>query len=135
VSGQLADLAHRAHEAFEERGVAGWEDQWAEDVVLDFRPAQVPGLGVYRGKEQCRAACEEWIATFEHWSIELGEIEGMGANTAIVEWVQRGTARGGEATAELRYWLLTTARDGRLGHMAIYLDRDEARGAAVAGPN
>jgi ketosteroid isomerase-like protein len=132
VSGELTDLVHRTNDAFQARGIEGWAENWADDILLDLRPTRVPGLGALRGKDECRTAMEDFIGTFENWSIEPVGVEELSDDVALVSYIQRGTARGSDQTAELRYTMLGTAHDDRWSRLVVYLDPDEARAAAEA---
>ena len=67
MSQQNVELVRRAYQAFNQGRPealisAGF---WSPEIVLDFTPSNIPGLGVYRGQDEVRAFFEEdWFGAF-----------------------------------------------------------------------
>ena len=67
MSQENVELVRRPYELFNEGGpdsliAAGI---WSHEIVFDFSPSEIPGLGVYRGHDGVKAFCEEdWFGAF-----------------------------------------------------------------------
>src|SRR5438477_14117 len=78
MSLENVELVRRAYELFNEGGpdaVIG-AGIWSPEIVFDFSPSEIPGLGVYRGHDEVRAFFEEdWFGAFpfEEWEVVRAE--------------------------------------------------------------
>ena len=72
MSQENVELMRRAYEFFNEGGPDALisAGMWSPEVMFDFSPSEIPGLGVYRGRDEVRAFFEEdWFGAFpfEEW--------------------------------------------------------------------
>ena len=105
---------------------------WSPEIVFDFSPSEIPGLGVYRGHDEVRAFFEEdWFGAFpfEEWEVVLDELVDHG-DQVIARHRQRGLGASNGAAAELEQGLIFTLRDGAVVRVEIYGDPTKALKAA-----
>jgi ketosteroid isomerase-like protein len=134
MSQENVELCRRATEAFNQDGVEAVVTGgfWSHEIVFDFTPAGIPGLGVYRGYAEIRRFFEEdWFGAFpfEEWELEVEELIDHGEQViAILRQRGRGTSSG--VAAEIGFTNITTLRDGEIARNDFYLDREKALEAA-----
>ena len=134
MSQENVELVRRGYELFNEGGPeavirAGF---WSPEIVFDFSPSEIPGLGVYRGHDEVRAFFEEdWFGAFpfEEWELVLHELIDAGDQVIAVHH-QRGLGASSGAAAELEQGLIFTLRDGATVRVEIYGDPQKAIEAA-----
>ena len=128
------EVVSRALKAFNRDGVetiisGGF---YSPDVVLDFSPTGIPGLGVYRTSDEIRAFFEEdWFGAFPfaEWEIEVEELIDRG-DQVIAMLRQQGRGGSSGVAAHLEFVSITTLRDGEVVRTEFYLDREKALEAA-----
>jgi len=129
MSQENVELVRRAYEVFNEGGPEAVirAGIWSPEIVWDFRPSEIPGLGVYRGHDEVRAFFEEdW---FEEWEVELDELVDHGDQVTAVHR-QRGLGASSGVAAELEQGIIVTLRDGEIVRAEIYGDPQKALKAA-----
>ncbi|MFL5860498.1 MAG: nuclear transport factor 2 family protein, partial [Solirubrobacteraceae bacterium] len=94
MSQENVELVRRAYETFNQGGpeAAIAAGGWSPDLVFDFSPSEIPGLGVYRGRDEVRAFFEDdWFGAFpfDEWEIVLDELVDHGDQVVAVHH-QRG---------------------------------------------
>jgi ketosteroid isomerase-like protein len=134
MSQENVKAVRRGYELFNEGGPeavirAGF---WSPEIVFDFSPSEIPGLGVYRGHDEVRAFFEEdWFGAFpfEEWEIVLDRLIDHGDQVIAVHH-QRGLGASSGAAAELEQGTIFTLRDGATVRAEIYGDPEKALEAA-----
>ena len=134
MSQENVEIVRRAYELFNEGGPEAVISAgiWSPEIVLDFSPSEIPGLGVYRGHDEVRAFFEEdWFGAFpfEEWEVELDELVDHGDQVIAVHH-QRGLGASSGAAAELEQGIIFTLRDGEVVRVEIYGDPRKALEAA-----
>src|SRR5438309_511535 len=124
------EVVRRAYELFNEGGPEAVISAgiWSPEIVYDFSPSEIPGLGVYRGYGEVRAFFEEdWFGAFpfEEWEVVLDELVDHG-DQVIARHRQRGLGASSGAAAELEQGLIYTLRDGLIVRVEIYGDPEKA---------
>jgi hypothetical protein len=114
MSDESVELVRRSNEAFNRDGVPSISSSgfWSREVVFDFRPTGIPGLGVYNGYDEIRRFFEEdWFGVFPSadWVVELEELIDHGHRVIAVSR-QRGRGSGSGAA---RSW--NSCRSSRCG--------------------
>ena len=98
-----------------------------DDFELVTSP-EMPDAGTYRG-EAARDWLNAWVESFD--GLTLGATEFIDAgDKVVVEFLQRGTPRGGSTPVELRTWSVNTRREGVLARIELFQSRGEALEAA-----
>jgi len=134
MSQENVELVRRAYETFNEGGpeAAIAAGGWSPDIVFDFSPSEIPGLGVYRGQDEVRAFFEEdWFGAFPfgEWEIVLDELVDHGDQVVAVHH-QRGVGASSGVAAELAQGIIYTLRDGEIVRAEVYGDPKKALEAA-----
>ena len=134
MSQENVEAVRRGYELFNEGGPeavigAGF---WSPEIVFDFSPSEIPGLGVYRGHDEVRAFFEEdWFGAFpfEEWEIVLDQLIDHGDQVIAIHH-QRGLGASSGAAAELEQGIIFTLCDGATVRAEIYGDPEKAIEAA-----
>jgi ketosteroid isomerase-like protein len=134
MSQENVELVRRAYEVFNQGGPEAVISAgiWSPDIVFDFSPSDIPGLGVYRGYDEVRAFFEEdWFETFpfEEWEVELDELFDHGDQVVAVSR-QRGLGASSGVAAELEQGIIFTLRNGEVVRAEVYGDPKKALEAA-----
>jgi ketosteroid isomerase-like protein len=101
-----------------------------DDVELVIAP-EMPDAGSYRG-ETAHSWLRAWVESFDELTMEPVEFRDAG-DKVMIEFIQRGVPKGGNATVELRSWSVSTMRDGAVAGLQLFLSRAEALQAAGIG--
>jgi ketosteroid isomerase-like protein len=133
MSEENVEMVRRAYETFGEGGPEAVFDKfWSDDIVFDASPAKIPGLGIYRGRDEVRRLFDEdWFGAFpfEEWEVVVEELIDNG-DQVIGMTRQRGRGATSGAAAELELAQICTVRGGKIVRVDTYLDRAEALEAA-----
>ena len=134
MSEENVKLMRRAYELFNEGGPDALisAGMWSPEVVFDFSPSEIPGLGVYRGRDEVRAFFEEdWFGAFpfEEWEVVLDELIDHG-DQVIAMHHQRGLGASSGAATQLEQGVIYTLRGGQTVRAEIYGDQQKALEAA-----
>jgi ketosteroid isomerase-like protein len=134
MSEENVELVRRGYELFNEGGPEALisAGMWSPEIVFDFTPSEIPGLGVYRGHGEVRAFFkEDWFAAFpfEKWEIVVDQLVDHGDQVIAISR-QRGRGASSGAAAELEQGLIFTLRDGEIVGIEIYGDPEKALEAA-----
>ena len=117
--------------AFEEFTRGGWEPLfgtvWAPEIVWDMSPADIAGLGIYRGHDELRSFFRDWFSTFpfDEWQQELDEVIDCG-DQVVALTRQRGRGSASRVVVELEYAQIATFREGKIVRVDVYTNRDKA---------
>jgi ketosteroid isomerase-like protein len=134
MSQENVEVVRRTYELFNEGGPEAVirAALWSPEIVFDFSPSEIPGLGVYRGRDEVRAFFEEdWFGAFpfEEWEVVLDQLVDHGDQVIAVHH-QRGLGASSGVAAELEQGLIVTLRDGAAVRVEIYGDPEKALEAA-----
>jgi ketosteroid isomerase-like protein len=134
MSEENVEVVRRATEVFNRGGPDAVisEGFWSPELVWDFSPSGIPGLGVYRGYDEVRSFfADDWFQAFpfEEWELELDELIDKG-DQVVALTRQRGRGGSSGVGAELEQAHICTLRDAELVRIESYLDREKALEAA-----
>jgi ketosteroid isomerase-like protein len=101
--------------------------QFDPNVLVD--PVARPDLGVGKGREFVRDTVASWMAVFDDWSDEIGEIRDLGGRVLVLS-SQRGRGKGSGVEVESQYALLYDLHGGAITSMRMYASAAEALAAA-----
>src|SRR4249919_3597544 len=87
----LGERVRRGYAVFIAEGEGRWLDEFTTpDFVFDLEPL---GLGEYRGHDAYQRFYEDWVSSYDTWSLEVEEQEVAGQGMTVTGLVQRGTPR------------------------------------------
>jgi hypothetical protein len=125
----LAERARRGYAVFIEEGEDRWlEDFTTTDFVWDIEPL---GLGLYEGRDAYRRFYEDWVSSYDTWSLELEQLEVPAPGLTVTAVVQRGTPRGTDQSVEFRWGQIMLWEGDRIRRVINFETIDEARAEAV----
>jgi ketosteroid isomerase-like protein len=130
MSQENVELVRRSFELFDQGGPSALidADLVSSEFVFDASGAGIPGVGIYRGREEFRAFFEEdWFGgfPFEEWEIEVEELIDHG-DQVIVMNRQRGRGASSGVAADLELGSILTIRDREIVRIEVYRDREKA---------
>lgn len=98
----------------------------------DVTAAGIPGVGIYRGREEVKSFFEEdWfkVFPFSEWEVQVDDVIDRG-DRVISICRQRGHGASSGAETDLTFVQVATIRDGQFVRIDNYLDLGEALEAA-----
>ena len=111
-------------------GAQGFFDLLDEYVVCDHRGFPRPDVpDVVFGREEVVQLYVRWWGTFDGYSATAEDVIASG-RTAVVVIEERGRGKGSAIPFEAQHIQVWTFRLGRIIHIEIYRDRNEALEAA-----
>jgi SnoaL-like protein len=121
----LEERARRGYDVFVTEG----EDRWLEefttpDFVWDVEPL---GLGHYEGRDTYRRFYEDWVSSYDTWSLEVEELEVVGEGMTVAALLQQGTPRNSDQMVEFRWGQLNLWDGDRISRVINFQTLDEAR--------
>jgi ketosteroid isomerase-like protein len=134
MSEENVEVVRQAYEVFNKGGPEAVISAgvWSPEIVFDFSPSDIPGLGVYRGYDEVRAFFEEdWFRAFpfEEWEVELDEVVDHGDQVVAIGR-QRGLGASSGVAAELQQGIIFTLRNEKVVRAEVYGDPEKALEAA-----
>jgi ketosteroid isomerase-like protein len=134
MSQENVELARRSFETFNRGGVDAVFDEglWSPEVIWDLTAAGIPGLGIYRGREEVKSFFEDdWfkVFPFDAWHVQLDEVTDQG-DRVIGICRQRGHGAASGVETDLMFVQVATIRNGQFVRIDNYRDREEALKAA-----
>ena len=120
----LEARARRGYAVFTDEG----EDRWLEefttpDFVWDLEPL---GLGRYEGRDAYRRFYQDWVSSYDTWSLKVERLEVVGPGMTAASLLQTGTPRGTDQTVEFRWGQISLWSGDRISRAINYASLDEA---------
>jgi ketosteroid isomerase-like protein len=134
MSQENVEIVQRAWDAFGgdvEVALDSWiAAYWADDI--DYRAAEgaLDDRGPIHGKVAMRAYVQDWIDTFDQFTVEPMELIDAGEGQVVGVLRNSGRAKLSGVETDLTFAALYTVRDGKVERGREYWTRDEALGAA-----
>jgi ketosteroid isomerase-like protein len=127
MSSENVDTVRRMYAAFHGGDAAAALDHFDGDVVLDAT-RRLDG-GVARGRDALASTIANWVGAFDDWHEHIEELHEVGARVLVV-LTQHGRGKGSGIEIHTRYATLFEMGGGKIVHMTLYPDVEEARAAA-----
>ncbi len=103
----------------------------APDFELDNSSSAGEWRGVHKGAEQAKRMWEAFLDPWQSVRIEVSEFIEAGEGVVVTRQKSNFVGRDGiELPGPIRSGWVWTIRDGKLAHLAVYSDLDEALAAA-----
>ena len=124
------DVVRVAYDALASGGLDRFMEHFTDDVDYRAVPGAPDDIGPIQGKEAFRAWLEDWMDTFDGFSMELLEVIDAGEDTVV--WVERfgGRAKRSGVQTDQTIGGVFTIRDGKLARGREYATRAQALEAA-----
>jgi ketosteroid isomerase-like protein len=124
----IAELTRRAFERWNARDFDGLLEFFEEDATWDMSPAEIPGMGAYRGHGAIRGWFDQWLEVFPDSEVEVEELEVRG-DWGLVTILQHASGSSSGAPAPFRYYGVGEWHHGRLKLVENYMDGERATAA------
>jgi ketosteroid isomerase-like protein len=122
----LTEPVRSAFEAMNRRDFEAMESFYAPEAVLTLS-----GMGTsFEGAAAIRSFCEDFIATFDEYEIELEEIIDLGNGVSYGVYLQRGRPVGSSGRVQMRVATVYVRKEAMVARHMMYTDLEEGRAAA-----
>jgi ketosteroid isomerase-like protein len=111
-------------------GLDGFIEHWAEDVDHRTIEGAPDDHGPIRGREAFRDYIQDWMDTFDEFTIEPVELVECGGNLVVGELRYGGRARLSRLKIAETFGVILTIRGGMIVRGREFATRDDARRAA-----
>ena len=122
----VAELVRSGFEAMNRRDFEALEKFYAPDAVL----TQSAAGASFEGAAAIRRFCEDFIATFEEYEVELEELLDLGNGVCFGVYVQRGRPAASSGLLQMRVANILLLADGIVVRHLMDTDIGGARAAA-----
>jgi ketosteroid isomerase-like protein len=125
VAAGNAALVRRLYAGFVERGEPD-RRAYTDDFVWDMSTFRGwPERPQYRGFEGVLEFLDDWIGSFDDWSLEVREVIEAGEEVVVI-CHQSGRSRSTGAEVDMIFAQVWTVRGDKLSYQRMYADVDEA---------
>ena len=130
MSQQNVEVVRQMLQAFADGGLAAMAEFWDPDI--DWRAAEgaLDDVGEMHGPVAVRRYIQEWIDTFDDFSVVAEELRDVGDDRVLAIQRLNGRAKLSGTETDLRYAVVNTVRDGKVVRGREYLSLDQALEAA-----
>ena len=126
MSQENVEVVRRMIQAFADGGLDAMAEFWDPDI--DWRAAEgaVDDVGEMHGPVAVRRYIQEWIDTFDDFSVVVEQLRDVGDNRVLGVQRLTGRAKLSGTQTDLRYALVSTIRDGKVVRAREYMSLDQA---------
>jgi ketosteroid isomerase-like protein len=113
-------------QAFADGGLDAMAEFWNPDI--DWRAAEgaIDDVGEMHGPVAVRRYIQDWIDTFDDFSVVLEELRSVGDDRVLSILHAKGRANLSGLETDLRYAVVSTVRDGKVVRAREYLRVEDA---------
>jgi ketosteroid isomerase-like protein len=126
MSQEKAEIVRRTLQAFADGGLDAMAEFWDPDI--DWRAAEgaIDDVGEMRGPIAVRRYVQDWIDTFDDFSVVVEELRDVGDDRVLAIQRLNGRAKLSGTQTDLRYAVVYTVRGAKVVRAREYLGVDEA---------
>jgi uncharacterized protein len=130
MSQENVEIVRQMVDAFNRGDLDASSEHWADNV--DYRAVEgaPDDHGPIHGKVAMRAYVQDWIDTFDQFTVEPMELIDAGEGQVVGVLRNSGRAKLSGVETDLTFAALYTVRDGKIERGREYWTRDEALEAA-----
>jgi len=126
MSQQDVDIVRDSLTALAARGVAGLAEFWDPDISWRAIEGAPDDVGEMRGSEAARRYVQDWLDTFDDFTVVPVELLDAGESRVIAMHHVTGRARQSGIETELDYAVVYTLGEGKIQSCREYATRGEA---------
>lgn len=126
---RITDPTGRRVNLLDADSMAAIVDSLHPEIEMHEDPS-FPEADTYRGVEAVRNYYAQFMESFDEFNFEAEDILDASGDRAVVLFHIRSRGKGSGATADTHAGWIYTFRDGKVGRIDAYLDRNEALAAA-----
>ena len=130
MSQENVEVVKVAYEAFARGGLDRYMEHFTDDVDYRAIEGAPDDIGPIHGKDTMRAWLQDWIETFDGFSMKLVELIDAGENTVVIAERYGGHAKLSGVETDSLLWVVLTIRDGKIARGREYPGRQQALEAA-----
>jgi ketosteroid isomerase-like protein len=126
MSQENLKVVRRGFQAFADRGFDAMAEFWDPDIVWRAAEGAIDDVGEMHGQVAVRRYMEDWIDTFDDYSVVVEELRDVGDDRVLSIQRVKGRAKLSGAETVLRYAVVSTVRDGKVVRVREYLSVEDA---------
>jgi len=126
VSQENVEIVRRAVEAFNKRTLGTWLAFFDPEINHRAVEGAVDDVGEIHGTEALRRYVQDWLDTFEDFTVVAEELLDVGENQVVAVLLNSGRAKLSGIETTLRYAVLYTLREEKIVRGREYEDRQQA---------
>jgi ketosteroid isomerase-like protein len=126
MSQENVEVVRRGFQAFADRGFDAMAEFWDPDIVWRAAEGAIDDVGEMHGQVAVRRYMEDWIDTFDDYSVVVEELRDVGDDRVLSIQRVKGRAKLSGAETVLRYAVVSTVRDGKVVRVREYLSVEDA---------
>ena len=130
MSEENVEVVRRYITAYEQGGTDAWAEFWHPDINWRAMEGSLDDVGVMHGPDALRRYYGQWEETFEDVRTETDELIDVGGDQVVAVVRSIGRMKGSEAEIDIRYAIVLSVRDGKVGRGREFASREEALEAA-----
>ena len=124
------EVVRRYITAYEQGGTDAWAEFWHPDINWQAMEGALDDIGVMRGPEAMRRYYRQWEETFDEIRTEPDELIDVGGDQVLAVVRSVGRMKGSDAEVDIRYAVVISIREGKIGKGREFASREEALEAA-----
>jgi ketosteroid isomerase-like protein len=129
MSEENVEMVRQYFAAYERGGLEASAEFWHPDINWRAIEGTLDDVGVMRGPDAMRHYYGQWEETFEDVRTETEELIDAGDQVvAVVRGI--GRMKGSDAEVDIRYAIVFSLRDGKIGMGREFASREQALEAA-----
>lgn len=117
-------------DAYARDGLDGATEYWADDIDHQAAEGALDDPGPIHGKEALRGYLQDWLDTFDEWSLDPVEIIDAGEDQVIAVVRMSGRAKLSGVETDMTFGVVYVIRDRKVTAVREYWTREEALDAA-----
>src|SRR6266571_4609911 len=126
MSQENVEVVRDSLQAFADGGLDAYTAFWHPEITWRAIEGAPDDVGEMRGKEMVRRYVQDWLDTFDDFSIAPEELLDLGADHVVAVQRISGRAKLSGVETQLRYPVIYTLRDGKIVDGREYAHRQEA---------
>jgi ketosteroid isomerase-like protein len=126
MSQENVEVVRRGFQAFADRGFDAMAEFWDPDIVWRAAEGAIDDVGEMHGQVAVRRYMEDWIDTFDDYSVVVEELRDVGDDRVLSIQRVKGRAKLSGVETVLRYAVVSTVRDGKVVGAREYLSVEDA---------
>ena len=119
-----------ALDAMTQEGLDAFAEHWTDDIDHRAIEGAVDDRGPMQGKEAVRVHVQDWLDTFDAFTVEPRELIDAGPDHVVAVLRIAGRAKLSGIETDLTYAVVYEIRDGKIARGREYATRGEALEAA-----
>ena len=126
MSEENVEVVRRLLQAFADGGLDAMPELWDPDIEWRAAEGAIDDVGEMHGPVAVRRYIQDWIDTFDDFSVVVEELRGVGGDRVLSIQRLKGRAKLSGTETDLRYAVVYTVRDGKVVRGQEYLSVDQA---------